>query len=381
MNILITKELLSAGSMAPVINHNPLPKYAMENLDYGMTIGVAVTKSGRKFACWVGGGDNSKAFFLLSFQDQGGPWSEPLLVIDPHDENLPLDRCTIVGNLWVDPQNRLWLFFNQTLKHFDGSSSNWYIRCDNPDSDKPVWTEPEYISYGCTLNKPTVLENGEWMLPVSLWARHHISEPFTDCYRHLDPERMANVFVSGDQGKTWTRRGGVVFPDTQFDEHMIVQRRDGSLWMIGRTRKVLMESFSHDCGKTWSEPVASPIVTVCSRTHLRRLKSRNILLIKHGKLLESSPGKRSELTAFISKDDGQTWSGGFVLDERFEVSYPDSDQDEDGAIYITYDRDRSLRGEIIMATLREEDILGGKLVTPGARLKEVIRRPGRLKAE
>ncbi|MGI5899529.1 MAG: sialidase family protein [Christensenellales bacterium] len=381
MNILITQELLSAGSALPVINHDPLPRYAMANLDYGMTIGIAVTKSGRKFACWVGGGDNSKAFFLLSFQDPGRPWSEAILVIDPHDDKLPLDRCTIVGTLWVDPMGRLWLFFNQTLQHFDGRSSNWYIRCDDPDAEKPLWTEPVYISYGCTLNKPTVLDSGEWLLPVSLWARHHIVEPFTDCYRDLDDERMAHVFVSTDQGETWTHRGGVVFPETAFDEHMIVQRRDDSLWMIGRTHSMLMESFSNDNGRTWSKAAASPIVTVCSRTHLRRLKSGNLLLVKHGEHIDISPGKRSELTAFISKDDGKTWSQGFVLDERHAVSYPDSDQDENGVIYITYDRERDLRGEILMATLREEDILGGKLATPGARLKEVIRRPGLLKEE
>jgi hypothetical protein len=120
----------------------------------------------------VGGGDNPKAYYDLACSDDGGQsWSEPMLVIDPHDESLPCDRCTIVGTLWVDPLGRLWLFFNQTLLHYDGRSTNWYIRCDAPDAAKPVWTEPQYVWHGETLNKPTVLSSGEWLLPISVWAR------------------------------------------------------------------------------------------------------------------------------------------------------------------------------------------------------------------
>ena len=58
-----------------------------------------------------------------------------------------------------------------------------------------------------------------------------------DVHHDLDPLRMANVFASTDQGKTWTRRGGVVFPETQFNEHMIVERKDGSLWMCAHQAK------------------------------------------------------------------------------------------------------------------------------------------------
>ena len=61
----ITDEVLEKGAEVPYINHTPDERYQMKNLDYGMTIGTAVTHKGRLFACWVGGGDNPKAFFLL----------------------------------------------------------------------------------------------------------------------------------------------------------------------------------------------------------------------------------------------------------------------------------------------------------------------------
>lgn len=47
------------GQDYPIINHEPLPKYRIADQDYGMTIGVAVTKKERVYVCWVGGGDNS----------------------------------------------------------------------------------------------------------------------------------------------------------------------------------------------------------------------------------------------------------------------------------------------------------------------------------
>ncbi|GHU77718.1 hypothetical protein AGMMS49992_26480 [Clostridia bacterium] len=378
-NFVVTPELLAYGEQMPIINHQPLPRYAMSELDYGMTIGVAVTHGGRLFVCWVGGGDNSKAFFLIAMSDDDGhTWSEPLLTIDPHDAALPCDRCTIVGTLWVDPLNRLWVFFNQTLLHYDGRSTNWYIRCDAPDAPSLVWSPPKYIYHGCTLNKPTILPNGEWMLPVSVWARHHISPPFADCYHELDTLRMANVLVSSDQGTTWIRRGGAVFPKTQFDEHMVIALQDGRLWMMGRVSDGLMETFSDDQGVTWSVAQRARVQSVSARFCLRRLQSGRILLIKHGSEVTEAAPNRSWLTAFLSEDDGCTWSKGCILDERFEISYPDADQAADGRIFITYDRNRAADGEIILAMLREEDILSGKPQSSGAFVQRVILRPGKL---
>ena len=37
-------------------------------------------------------------------------------------------------------------------------------------------------------------------------------------------------------------------------EHMIVQRKDGSLWMLAQTAKGLKQTTSTDGGRTWAEP-------------------------------------------------------------------------------------------------------------------------------
>jgi len=368
-------EAIAAHALVPpVLNTSPLPKYGYDRLDYGMTIGIERTPGGRLWACWVAGGDSPAAYFVLAWSDDdGADWTDPKLVVDSHDDSLPKPRSVLVGNLWTDPLGRLWLFFDQSMDMFDGRAGLWATVCENPDADVPAWSAPQRIWHGVTLNKPTVLSTGEWMLPISLDQRGGFG-PFKGCFAELDPYRGANVFVSKDQGATWERRGKAVFPNPDWHEHMIVERKDGALWMLARTAKGMMETTSRDGGVTWSEPVDSAIKQPNARFHIRRLQSGKLLLIKHGDQIDAHQG-RVQLSAWLSDDDGISWQGGLVLDDRKGISYPDGFQAPNGTIYISYDRNRSVDGEILLARFREEDILAAKPVSDVLRLRQLISRP------
>ena len=359
----------------PKLNTSPLPEYDYDRLDYGMTIGIERTPQGRLWACWVAGGDSPKAFFVLATSDDDGEtWSRPRLVVDAHRKDLPAERSVLVGNVWTDPLGRLWLIFDQSMDMFDGRAGVWAAVCDNPDSDEPAWSPPRRIWHGVTLNKPIVLSTGEWLLPISLDQREGFRQ-YKGCFHDLDPLRGANVFVSTDKGDTWQRRGCVQFPNPDWHEHMVVERKDGTLWMLARTTKGLMQTTSADDGRTWSQPVEPPgIRHPNARFHLRRLASGRILLIKHGDSIDSHRG-RVMLSAWLSADEGGSWRGGLVLDERAGVSYPDGFQAPDGTIYISYDRNRATDGEILLARFTEADILASKLDSPKSRLKMLISRP------
>ncbi|MBT7164926.1 MAG: exo-alpha-sialidase, partial [Victivallales bacterium] len=184
-----------------------------------------------------------------------------------------------------------------------------------------------------------------------------------------------NLLVSKDQGANWERRACVPFPNPDWHEPMIVERRDGTLWMLGRTSKGIAETVSADAGHTWSEPTyPTGIRHPNARFHLRRLASGRILLVKHGASVDAHEG-RSKLTAWLSEDDGKTWQGGLMLDERKGISYPDGFQAPDGTLYISYDRNRATDGEILLARFTEADILAGKLVGAESKLKALICRP------
>jgi hypothetical protein len=141
---------------------------------------------------------------------------------------------------------------------------------------------------------------------------------------------------------------------------MMVERKDGILWMLARTGFGIGETVSANNGRTWT-PVThhAYIRHTGSRFFFRRLNSGNLLLVKHGQINERT--SRERLTAFISTDDGKTWKGGLMLDER-HVSYPDGIQAPDGRIYVIYDHGRypGTPREILMAVFTEEDVLAGK---------------------
>ena len=154
------------------------------------------------------------------------------------------------------------------------------------------------------------------------------------------------------------------------DEHIIVERNDGSLWLLARTKYGIGESVSTDRGQTWTEVKPSGIAHPSARFFISRLHSGNLLLVKHGPI--DKPTGRSHLMAFVSRDEGQTWQGGLLLDERAGVSYPDGQQAADGQIHIIYDFSRTVSRHILRATFREEDVLAGKPVSKDLQLRQLI---------
>ncbi len=367
------------GLKPPKIILNPGGKYSLEELDYGMNMGIEKTPGGRFWMCWTGGGDDPSSFMLLAWSDdKGQTWTPPVLAVDGQDESLTQFRTVQNGNLWTDPNGHLWFFFDQAMMDFDGRAGVWYIQCKNPDSEEPQWSEPQRLWHGTAKSKPVIGVNGEWILPVSLLSRKIIfkSPSFMDAYRELDTLRKAHVFISVDQGKSWIRAGGVRFPDPSYDEHHIVVLEDGRLWMTARTNDGIWQSFSNDGGYTWSIP-EKYLDHISSRHFIRKLKDGRLILVKHGKINERT-SKRSHLMAFVSENEGQTWSEGLLIDEREGISYPDGFEDENGIIHITYDYERARHGQITLAKFSPQDILltESGIIDPGQ--KRLIYEPGGL---
>ena len=214
------------------------------------------------------------------------------------------------------------------------------------------------------MNKPTVLSSGGWAFPIAVWNH----KPFL---KEMDGERFSNLHVTVDEGKTFTVVRGADVPKRTFDEHMLVERKDGSWWVLLRTSYGIGESVSADKGKTWSPGGDSGIKGPSARFFIRRLRSGKLLLMNHYKFT-----KRSHMTASLSDDDGKTWYGHLLLDERKNVSYPDGVEAPDGRIYVIYDRDRYGAKEILMAVFTEEDVAKGKCVSKHGRLKVLVNNAG-----
>lgn len=342
----------------PQIVSNPGPDHDGSTRLFQGIPSIARSPQGRLWAIWYGGRgageDHLNYVVLVTSGDDGRTWSNEALVIDPDDDG-PVRAFD--PEVWLDPDGRLWVFWAQSIG-LDGTIAGvWALTTDNPDDENPQWSEPRRLTDGIMMCKPIVLSTGEWVLPASTWWK---------------TDNSAKAVVSTDRGRTWQVRGACDVPKDarNCDEHMIVERNDGQLWMLVRTTYGIGESFSNDRGYTWSPLEPSSIAHPTSRFFIRRLHSGNLLLVKHGPMDERID--RRDLTAYLSKDDGQTWVGGLLLDERRGVSYPDGVQAPDGTIYIIYDYSRTGDKTILMARFTERDVTEGHCVSDKAALRVMV---------
>ena len=332
--------------------------------------GIERSVNGRLWATWYGGGvtEDFHNYILLSTSGGDGKSWQRVLVLDPDGDGpvRAFDPC-----LWHDPAGKLWLFWGQETTLPKGRDTGSFVTfaittTDSGEADAK-WSAPRQIAKGVMMNKPTVTKDGRWLLPFSTW--------FTD--------GSSRVVASSDHGVTFVELGAANIPDSKArnaDEHMIVERKDGALWMLvrgkfppaGKDYTGLGESVSTDGGRTWSDVKASEIPHPVTRFFIRRLAGGRLLMVRH-----NPPGAkkdRSHLAAFLSEDEGRTWRGGLMIDERDGVSYPDGVQAADGTISVIYDFQRGRDKEILMAVFTETEVLEGKRTSPKSQLRVLVNK-------
>jgi len=320
---------------------------------------IEKTKGGRLFATFYSGDVKENAgnyCVLLQSDDDGKTWIDPIAVAYINDDT---DRC-YDPCLWIDPLGRLWF----TWAEHGTARRVMAAICPEPDADVLVWNTPIEIGGDVMMNKPIVLSSGEWLFPSAIWdPTLWVGPSQVVCANNA--EKGSAVYMTKDQGKTFSRLGGADIPFRSFDEHMLLEKKDGTVEMYVRTRYGIGKSISYDRGRSWIEGIDSKLHGPSSRFHIRRLRSGNILLINHYAFTG-----RNNLTALLSDDDGASYRWHLLLDARNEVSYPDVTEDESGNIYVIYDRERgafkssleeanACAREILMVKITEEDIKKG----------------------
>lgn len=331
--------------------------------------------TGRLWSVWYGGitpcEDSNNYLMVATSVDDGDTWKE-VLVYDP-DGAGPVRAFD--PELWVSPDGKLRLTwsertvplagaqggkadFNDLAGHSDhplaSSDRLMMLTLDASKEPRPSYPAPRRIGTGVMMCKPILGPKGEWFFPVSIWWT----------------KASAGLLVSEDGGLTFTRRGGATITEEEgqtYDEHSIVLMKDGSIHSWIRTDKGAKESFSTDGGYTWSPVVAGTFANASTRRAVTRLDSGCLLLIKNGDSPDVDQG-RSNLTAYVSDDEGKTWKGGLRLDPRPWASYPDFALGRDGMVYTVWDHDRSGEREIMFGRFAEADVRAGRTVSPRTKI-------------
>lgn len=300
---------------------------------------------------------------------------DPYIVVDHPDAD---DKGIGVGTpyLWTAPDGKMWLFYMQ--------QGIWAIVFDGADGDlsRMSW-DIRQISANYQLSKKPIVIEGE----------NGREEWFMTVYNAND-KGVTYSYVSGDNGESWQIRGTAKSdsPYRKYVEACYAQLSDKSLLQICRLDNGgggLEVSRSYDFGKTWSAFVCNleePYWGPGSKPDLLTLADGGLLMINH-----DNKNSRSGLTAYLSYDDGESWPYRLSLDERggvtadyFDgVAYPEAYQDENGDIYVIYDRDRWDSCEIRLAKFTVDDVKAGRLIKQSSFVKMPIfkKRNSRISSE
>ena len=352
----------------PRVIFEPGPEYADENRKFGIASSITRTPGGRLWCGFSSGGTEegheNYGVVVLS-DDNGKTWSPPAIVFDTDGPGpIRSDHVTV----WTAPTGNLWIMWSEYPEGLSGRhSSQWCMVSQNPDAEHPDWSNPRKLADEQNLlTTPTVLDDGTWIFPTGNWRCGYPSRPL----------------ISRNRGRSFYLGGPLrAEKDPDFDEYMIVERSDGGLVLFNRHADSFLQSESSDGGRTWTLQQPNGIPHTNARFVFMKLNSGNWLLVKHGSLDWVSDVKqvkgpqvgRTHLTAYVSRNEGKTWEGGLLLDER-RCSYPFGFQDEDGSIYVSYERNRWNQPEILMATFEEADVLAGLSVSDTARFRVLINK-------
>ena len=325
---------------------------------------IVVSEKGRHFIQYFTGGfeePTENNFIVLEYSDDGVNFSPLALIKYPLINGKNVARPVDSQLQFVN--GKLIFFFCQTKvnqfdKYYNSRGYIWGLTIENYDAEdvsEITFTTPKQWCYGGVNSDMTVLSNGRWILTSMDYFNDHL------CY----------VYYSDNQGESWTE---VLLnsSDTPWgiDEAMIVETTPGNLHFICRYESTveggasMRQAFSTDYGQTWTkitETTERHFEGADSRAYYVRTPNNNLLLINHYRFDgEPNPGTlRKNLCAFLSTDNGATYSAPLLIDGRNWVSYPDVSFGADGSIYVIYDRERYGARELITAHFTEEDILSG----------------------
>lgn len=298
-----------------------------------------------------------------------GKWSTRFLVADV--PNFP--DCNPI--LWLDPQQRLWLFWPTIIANeWHTALLQYRVTKDYPAPGKLVrWEDGGSILFDPQNFEPRVREVLEPLLANATEdrAKTYLTEILKragDKYfrrmgwmprnhaifippssrlpqgRYIlplysDGYDFSLVAYSDDEGKTWLGSepmvgGGAVQPS-------VVRRKDGTLVSYFRDngpppKRVLISESTND-GFSWTPARDTEILNSGTSVEVIALKSGEWLMVNN----DTERGRHS-LALSISDDEGKTWkwTRHAELDKREEKAssfhYPSVIQAADGQIHLTY---------------------------------------------
>ncbi|WP_173224492.1 exo-alpha-sialidase [Paenibacillus alba] len=215
-------------------NHGP----SMVELNDGSLLSVWFRGEGERDA------DTTRLMGARS-KDGGKTWTEPFLVYDTYD--FP----DINPVLFVDSQDRLWLFYYIVLNGQWVSSQPRYMYADignyeyaNSNGGNPKWHYPEviYMNVGDTMSGAGSYSNGQWNYRIKGSEIRHVMPSKVTAASPLDPSKYAAVTSWYNQGDTrYITDSFVVEMKNEYDNYLkyLADKKPYDDVYAGRTQEII----------------------------------------------------------------------------------------------------------------------------------------------
>ncbi len=237
------------------------------------------------------------AVMLLRSGNDGQTWEEAETIANA---SMPV--------LWCGFGGRIWLFYCR-----DGALM---MRIGNEPARR--------IADGSCSSAPVVMRNGMALLPVC-----------------TEQDGRITVLMSMDKAVSWhPRPSGIVLNEkirTENPDPVILPYKNGMLAMLLRGTGYQWRwcSVSRDFGQNWS-PLRKFIYAPDTPSAAAVLPSGRWMTVKNGRLDQELFYTPDRLIAYLSEDEGQTWYGDLILDDRAGATDPCICAPGNGSIYIMY---------------------------------------------
>ncbi len=276
---------------------------------------LTVLDNGDILASWFAGSyEKHPDVAIWLSRKQSGRWSDPIKIADK--ENIPCWNPV----LFNAPNGRLFLFYK-----VGKTIPKWRTMVMTSNDNGYTWSDPKELvegdvgGRGPVRCKPIVLSNGIWLAPASI-----------ETWRMWD----SFVDISKDEGQTWGKSQFVPIDHKRLQGKGIIQptlweSKPGRIHMLLRsTEGFIYRSDSDDYGNTWSPAYPTELPNNNSGIDLVKLEDGSLVLVYNP--VKGNWAERTPIVCSISKDNGFTWEGQFILDsnekpkdrEDGEFSYP-----------------------------------------------------------
>ena len=277
----------------------------------------------------------------LRSTDEGRTWSSTPLFAEPAKFNVSNERALlrtregVIISAWMNGAERKepkgW--------HWGEPGVDWKAfvlptySCRSTDDGK-TWDKPVLLSTpwcGC-IHSMIQMKSGRIVL---------VGQEIIPQWRHATV-----MWVSDDLGKSWQRGDMLDYGVGTHDhagslEGSVIERKDGSLYLLLRTESgFLWEATSRD-GLKWTGLKQTNIASVTCCPQLARLSNGRIALMWNAPPRHDpkSGSSRVELSLAFSDDEAATWSKPVIVAAKYipggRVSYPYLYERKPGELWIT----------------------------------------------